>query len=197
MAGRRPCAAGIWLWSVGTAVSLSGAPRWDSSGAGAHRPVTAFGRSRRCYCWVGPLLACSRCGGRALRSAPPPDGRRRRIPTPPAVTRSGRGARLDSGYESGRRCGDPASSAAPRRTAASRARGERAETDAARSSSGRPAAVSRDVPLASQFAQSSSARSSGYGLLLRMERSTLGVAAAIPQTEQREEARERPGPRCR
>jgi hypothetical protein len=25
MAGRRPCAAGIWLWSVGTAVSLSGA----------------------------------------------------------------------------------------------------------------------------------------------------------------------------
>jgi hypothetical protein len=118
MADGRPaavCCRDLAVVSRNRCVAL-GRPRWESSGAGAHRPVTAFGRSRRCYCWVGPLLACSRCVGRALRSAPPPDGRRRRIPTPPAVTRSGRGARLDSGYESGRRCGDPASSAAPRRT---------------------------------------------------------------------------------
>jgi hypothetical protein len=123
MAGRRPCAEGIWLWSVRTAVSLSGAL------AGTALALALIDLSLPLAVLVGALLGGSSprmfsCGGRALRSAPPPDGRRRRIPTPPAVTRSGRGARLDSGYESGRRCGDPASSAASRRTAASR--GERA-----------------------------------------------------------------------
>jgi hypothetical protein len=100
-----------------------GRPRWDSSGAGAHRPVTAFGRSRRCTAgWVLSSLvlgaAAERFDRRLHRI-----GRRRRIPTPPAVTRSGRGARLDSGYESGRRCGHPASRAASHRTAASRREG--------------------------------------------------------------------------
>ena len=74
-----------------------GRPRWGSSGAGAYRPVPAFGRSHRCHCWVGPLLACSRCGSRAPRSAPPPNGGKRRIPTPPAVKRKGRVARLENG----------------------------------------------------------------------------------------------------
>jgi hypothetical protein len=71
-------------------VALGGVRR-GGPGAGAHRPGAALGRPHRCRCRLGPLVASSRCGSGAPRSASPPDGRRPPLPAPPAVTAPARG----------------------------------------------------------------------------------------------------------
>ena len=101
--------------------------RRGRSRAGPHRPFTALGRPHRWRCRVDALLASSRCGGRAPRSASPPDGWRPRIPASPSVKR------LPLDVRGLLVC---ATSACPPRASALGSAGSRAAATAARSDPG-------------------------------------------------------------